>query len=131
MAYATLAELRTYLGIAAGDTADDALLTALIARAQKEIDGYCGWSFEASGSTKRSGRMAIHEIVISLGLTIGSAAGGYLCDRVGLYAPYWFAVGVIILGLAGQVIIHFGTRARMRLPASGPASGNVDVASPS
>jgi MFS family permease len=93
---------------------------------------YCSHLYYgASGSTKRSGRMAIHEIVISLGLTIGSAAGGYLCDRVGLYAPYWFAVGVIILGLAGQVIIHFGTRARMRLPASGPASGNVDVASPS
>lgn len=93
---------------------------------------YCSHLYYgASGSTKRSGRMAIHEIVISLGLTVGSAAGGYLCEHVGLYAPYWFAVGVVVLGMAGQVTIHIGTRARMRLSASGPASGNVDIASPS
>ena len=49
---------------------------------------YCSHLYYgASGSKKRSGRMAIHEIVISLGLTIGSAAGGYLCEHVGLYAP--------------------------------------------
>lgn len=87
--------------------------------------------YGALGSTRRSGRMAIHEIVISLGLTVGSAAGGYLCDHVGLYAPYWFAVGVIVLGIASQVTIHGGTRAKMRRSVSGPTCGNVDIASPS
>lgn len=53
MAYATLAELRSYLGIAPGDTDDDVLLARLITSAQKAIDGYCGWSFEASAAATR------------------------------------------------------------------------------
>lgn len=77
--------------------------------------------YGASGSKKRSGRMAIHEIVISLGLTIGSAAGGYLCDHVGRYSPYWFAVAVVVLGMAGQVTIHLGTRMRARPLGTAPA----------
>jgi len=67
-----------------------------------------------SASRQRSTRMAIHETVISLGLTIGSAAGGYLCEHVGLYWPYWFAAAVVILGMIGQAAIHVGTRARSR-----------------
>jgi len=50
--------------------------------------------------------MAIHEIVISLGLTIGSAAGGWLCEHVSLYSPYWFAVAVVAVGMVGQAAIH-------------------------
>jgi predicted MFS family arabinose efflux permease len=93
---------------------------------------YCSHLYYgASGSKKRSGRMAIHEIVISLGLTIGSAAGGYLCDHVSPYAPYWFAVGVIVLGMVGQMAIHIGTRARVRLPGPAPAAGGAGIAEPS
>ena len=44
--YATVAELKTYLGIT-GAT-DDTLLTSLLARAQKAIETYCGRIFEAS-----------------------------------------------------------------------------------
>ena len=50
--------------------------------------------------------MAIHEMVISLGLTIGSAAGGYLSEHVGLYAPYWSAFGVIGVGAVAQAAIR-------------------------
>lgn len=81
--------------------------------------------YGVSASRKRSARMAIHEIVISLGLTIGSAAGGYLCEHVGLYWPYWFAVAVVILGMIGQAAIHAGTRARSG--ASGPESSTDEV----
>jgi MFS family permease len=84
--------------------------------------------YGASGSKKRSGRMAIHEIVISLGLTIGSAAGGYLCEHVGLYAPYWFAVVVIVLGMVGQAAIHIGVRARAGLAGPAPSGGEVEIA---
>lgn len=70
--------------------------------------------YGVSASRQRSTRMAIHETVISLGLTIGSAAGGYLCEHVGLYWPYWFAAAVVILGMIGQAAIHVGTRARSR-----------------
>lgn len=74
--------------------------------------------YGVSASRQRSTRMAIHEIVISLGLTIGSAAGGYLCEHVGLYWPYWFAAAVVVLGMIGQVAIHVGTRARSSLDGS-------------
>lgn len=51
MAYADAATLKQYLGATSSD--DDALLTALIARAQKAIDNYCRRTFEAStDSTK-------------------------------------------------------------------------------
>lgn len=84
--------------------------------------------YGASASRKRSARMAIHEIVISLGLTIGSAAGGYLCEHMGLYAPYWFAVGVVGLGMIGQVAIHVGSRAKAGVRGPAPAAGDVEVA---
>ena len=51
MAYTTAALLKTYLG--ATGSGDDALLTALIARAQSAIDHYTGRTFEASGDTTR------------------------------------------------------------------------------
>lgn len=53
MAYASVAELKAYLGIATGITTDDALLTAFLARAQRMIDVYCHRTFEASASTTR------------------------------------------------------------------------------
>ncbi len=54
MAYATLAELRSYLDVGAIDTGNDALLTSIIARAQKLVDGWCGWAFEASAAATRT-----------------------------------------------------------------------------
>jgi hypothetical protein len=52
MAYATLSELRTYLGFASSNTDDDTLLAALITRAQKVIDLLAGCSFEATSATR-------------------------------------------------------------------------------
>lgn len=45
MAYATVDELRGWVGIPAGDTADDSLLTLALDTAASEIDAYCGRSF--------------------------------------------------------------------------------------
>lgn len=53
MAYTTLADVKTYLGIPTATTADDALITALIADAQAMIDSYCLRTFEASADTTR------------------------------------------------------------------------------
>jgi MFS family permease len=86
--------------------------------------------YGTSASTKRSARMAIHEIVISLGLTIGSAAGGYLGEHVGLYAPYWFAIGVVALGVVCQAAIHIGSRARAGVAGTVPGADEVKVAEP-
>jgi hypothetical protein len=51
MAYASLADVKAYLGITT--SGDDALLTALIARAQSAIDAYTHRTFEASADTTK------------------------------------------------------------------------------
>ncbi|MCL5281872.1 MAG: MFS transporter [Planctomycetes bacterium] len=85
--------------------------------------------YGASASRRRSARMAIHEIAISLGLTIGSFAGGYLAQHVGLYAPYWFAVGLVGLGGGAQIVIYRAARARVG-PVSVPAAGHTQIVEP-
>ena len=50
MAYATLAQLTTYLGIASDD--DDALLDACLNRVTEAIDAYCDRFFEAATQTR-------------------------------------------------------------------------------
>jgi MFS family permease len=80
--------------------------------------------YGASASEKRSVRMTIHEIVISLAITIGSFAGGYLAEHVGLLAPYWFAIGVVTLGGVAQLIVLVAVRS---MP---PAQAGADRLSP-
>lgn len=53
MAYATLAELRAYVGIPAADTADDTLLTLALDAAASEIDAFCGRTFTQSAALAR------------------------------------------------------------------------------
>lgn len=79
--------------------------------------------YGASTSRKRSVRMVIHEVVISLGVTIGSGAGGYLAKNVDLYAPYWFAIVVVGLGMMAQIAIHFTSQMgiTVRRPVSPPS----------
>ncbi|HIJ53555.1 MAG TPA: MFS transporter [Planctomycetes bacterium] len=60
--------------------------------------------YGACGSKKRSAQMATHEVTLSLGVIVGSGAGGYLSRHFGVYSPYWFAVIVLALGLIAQVI---------------------------
>ena len=68
--------------------------------------------YGTSTSRNRSVRMAIHEIVISVGVGVGSGAGGYLAENVGLYAPYWFAVGLVAFGMFIQTTLHTVARAK-------------------
>jgi hypothetical protein len=50
VAYVTLAELKTYLGIV--DTSDDALLTAMLSAAHDAVDAHCGRWFEGRTATR-------------------------------------------------------------------------------
>jgi MFS family permease len=61
--------------------------------------------YSVSGKTKRSGRMAIHEMILSLGFAAGGILGGILSDKYGRYSPYWFGLSVITVGLCIQSII--------------------------
>jgi MFS family permease len=60
--------------------------------------------YASCGSKKRSAPMAIHEVTLSLGIIVGSGAGGYLAANVGPYSPYWFALGVLALGVIAQAL---------------------------
>jgi MFS family permease len=62
--------------------------------------------YAASQSTKRSGSMALHEILLSAGQIIGFVAGGYLADFFGRRTvPYWFGFFVIVIGITTQLAV--------------------------
>jgi len=101
MAYVSVAETKLMLGIAAADTSEDSLLTALISEAQSAIDARCGRSFEAAAMTKYYNEIEIdgqtlmlHADLISVTTltngdgTIIPAAGYFLWPRNG-GPPYW------------------------------------------
>lgn len=53
MAYAQVADVKLYRGIAASETDDDALIATLIDAAQSWIDGYCDRTFDATTTSTR------------------------------------------------------------------------------
>lgn len=73
----------------------------------------CGFGFAYSshlyygscGSKKRSVQMVIHEATISIGIIVGSGAGGYLAKNIGLYQPYWFVLTLVAVGLFIQLTL--------------------------
>ena len=59
--------------------------------------------YAASQSRKRSGSMAIHEILLSAGQIMGFLAGGYLAASFGRRAvPYWFGISIVLTGIIVQ-----------------------------
>jgi predicted MFS family arabinose efflux permease len=86
--------------------------------------------YGAATSRKRSIRMVIHEVTISIGVTIGAGAGGYLAKNVGLYAPYWFAVGLVALGVVTQMAIHVASRARAGVVSPVGTAENAGIVEP-
>ena len=49
--------------------------------------------------------MAIHELLISVGYSIGSIVGGYLAEYITRYWPYWFGFISIMGALVVQGVI--------------------------
>lgn len=72
MAYATIAELKSYLGITEGT--DDTLLSNLLDRASAAIDAYTGRSFEASYGTRYYNSDAVDGDVLTLDGDLYSAS---------------------------------------------------------
>ena len=58
-----------------------------------------------SGAVNRSGMMALHESLLSVGLISGSFAGGYLYQRVSMAAVYAFSAAIVLAGLAVQAVL--------------------------
>jgi predicted MFS family arabinose efflux permease len=72
-----------------------------------------------SGKVKRSGSMAIHEILIAIGYAGGSIAGGYLAEYLSRYWPYWFGFAAVMIALAVQALI-FASHKKGKLKCQEP-----------
>jgi MFS family permease len=76
--------------------------------------------YGVSGGRKRSGLMAIHELILASGLATGSVVGGTLSDHIDREAPYWFCGAVVLSGLLAQAIVYFSIKPS---PSSGGDAG--------
>jgi MFS family permease len=83
--------------------------------------------YGAATSRRRSVRMVIHEITISLGVTAGSWPSGHLAQHVGPYAPYWYAVGLVALGALGQLVIHIVAQRRVAARIPVPPAPRAEI----
>lgn len=61
--------------------------------------------YGVSGGKNRSGRMAIHETTLALGIALGSMVGGILGDHSGRYSPYIFGLLVVFAAIAAEALI--------------------------
>ncbi|MHB0945964.1 MAG: MFS transporter [Sedimentisphaerales bacterium] len=66
--------------------------------------------YGVSGGKNRSRLMAVHEIFVGGGLSIGALFGGMLSDAFGRYSPYKYACGFIIAAAVAQAAIWFFLR---------------------
>ncbi|MBL8992490.1 MAG: MFS transporter, partial [Spirochaetia bacterium] len=55
------------------------------------------------GAPNKSARMAVHEILLTLGILLGAYAGGWLYEWRGVAAVWLGASGLLIVGLAAMV----------------------------
>ena len=62
--------------------------------------------YNVSGGKKRSGLMALHEILLSIGFVIGSVTAGLLAENFGRYSPYKFGCVCLIISIVIQLIIR-------------------------
>lgn len=91
MAYATLAELRDWVGIPPADTADDSKLTLALDAASAAIDAYTGRYFTADGSVVARDYTATDTTVLDVD-GISTAAGLVVAtddDDDGTYETAW------------------------------------------
>jgi hypothetical protein len=104
MAYATLAELRSFVGI--DDSADDATLSLALSVAQRQVDDWCGRTFEAATATSVRTQRAINAwtLLLDPGWDIQTATG--LIVRTddnddGTFETTWTITTDFVLGGSG------------------------------
>jgi len=101
-----LAVLLSMLMIIKGSLATTFFLVAVLMGLGQAFIYISHQFYVASQSTKRSGSMALHEILLSVGQIIGFVAGGYLADFFGRRTvPYWFGFFVIVIGMTAQLAV--------------------------
>jgi predicted MFS family arabinose efflux permease len=58
-----------------------------------------------AGSVNRSARAGTHEVLLSLGIAIGSIGGGLIYQKFSMAAVYYICIGVLLAGLLTQNIL--------------------------
>lgn len=58
-----------------------------------------------AGSVNRSARAATHEVLLSVGMALGSIGGGFVYQRFSMSAVYYISVGILVGGLLAQQIL--------------------------
>jgi len=81
MPYASLAELKAWVGIPPADTADDALLTLALDAASAQVDQFCDRTFTATTGTREyfptdTGRLDVDPIATTTGLVVRTDEDG-------------------------------------------------------
>lgn len=61
--------------------------------------------YNVSGGTQRARLMAIHELLLSSGLVVGSTGGGWITDWISLRAAYPACSAMILAGLLAQMLL--------------------------
>ena len=61
-----------------------------------------------SSNAPRAQSMAIHEMLIGVGVAIGSFGGGYLAEQIGIRGTYPVMAGLMALAVAAQLFILLG-----------------------
>lgn len=71
--------------------------------------------YAVSGQQQRSGAMAVHEILISVGYVVGSVVGGYLAEGLNRATPYAFGAAAVVAGVVLQIILLYAGSKKIRV----------------
>ncbi len=61
--------------------------------------------YGVSGGVKRARRMAIHEMILSMGMVVGSFGSGWVTEHIALRAAYPLCAGLLAAGLVVQLLV--------------------------
>jgi MFS transporter, DHA1 family, solute carrier family 18 (vesicular amine transporter), member 1/2 len=62
--------------------------------------------YGVSGGVRRARRMAIHELILSVGFVIGAFGGGFITDHIGLRTSYPICAGLLVTGMIVQAFVY-------------------------
>jgi predicted MFS family arabinose efflux permease len=74
--------------------------------------------YGVSGGAKRGRQMAIHELLLSAGMVVGSLGGGWVTEHITLRAAYPICAALLVASVLIQLTIFAYKRARQPMPTS-------------
>lgn len=69
-----------------------------------------------SGSVNRTGRIAVHEVLLNSGLIFGSSMGGLIYQNYSMTVVFYFCSAIALLGALVQATLYFLLKEKPRSP---------------